>query len=124
MVRQVADAQCYMGDWCRAAGGWLIGRFFGWLTFRMPANTKLAQTGDGLIATAATFVSDAPANHLIRSIERFVDLPGLGDSTRRRRLDVFSIRIKRRRQVLGWDLPIMEANRPTRGPIEPLPSAQ
>ncbi|QEE43173.1 sodium:proton antiporter (plasmid) [Rhizobium sp. WL3] len=38
-------------------GGWLIGRLFGWLTFHMPADTKLAQTGDGLIAIAATFVS-------------------------------------------------------------------
>jgi len=39
------------------AGGWLIGRAFGWVTFRIPAETKLAQTGDGLIALAATFVS-------------------------------------------------------------------
>jgi NhaP-type Na+/H+ or K+/H+ antiporter len=38
-------------------GGWLIGRIFGWLTFLIPADTKLAQTGDGLIAIAATFVS-------------------------------------------------------------------
>lgn len=38
-------------------GGWLIGRAFGWLTFHVPAETKLAQTGDGLIAIAATFVS-------------------------------------------------------------------
>lgn len=38
-------------------GGWLVGRIFGWLTFRVPADTKLAQTGDGLIAIAATFVS-------------------------------------------------------------------
>ena len=37
--------------------GWLIGRLFGWLTFRVPAETKLAQTGDGLIAISATFVS-------------------------------------------------------------------
>lgn len=37
--------------------GWLIGRLFGWLTFRMPAETKLAATGDGLIAIAATLVS-------------------------------------------------------------------
>jgi NhaP-type Na+/H+ or K+/H+ antiporter len=36
--------------------GWLIGRLFGWLTFRMPGDT-LAKTGDGLIAIAATFVS-------------------------------------------------------------------
>ncbi len=38
-------------------GGWLIGRLFGWLTFHIPAETKLAQTGDGLIAIAATFIS-------------------------------------------------------------------
>ncbi|WP_407695228.1 cation:proton antiporter [Sphingobium herbicidovorans] len=39
------------------AGGWAIGWLFGWLTFHLPAETKLAQTGDGLIAVAATFVS-------------------------------------------------------------------
>jgi NhaP-type Na+/H+ or K+/H+ antiporter len=39
------------------AGGWAVGRLFGWLTFHIPAETKLAQTGDGLIAIAATFVS-------------------------------------------------------------------
>jgi NhaP-type Na+/H+ or K+/H+ antiporter len=38
-------------------GGWLVGRIFGWLTFRIPADTRLSQTGDGLIAIAATFVS-------------------------------------------------------------------
>jgi sodium/hydrogen antiporter len=38
-------------------GGWLVGRLFGWATFHIPAETKLAQTGDGLIALAATFVS-------------------------------------------------------------------
>jgi NhaP-type Na+/H+ or K+/H+ antiporter len=38
-------------------GGWLVGRAFGWLTFRVPAETKLARTGDGLIALAATLVS-------------------------------------------------------------------
>lgn len=38
-------------------GGWLIGRAFGWLTFHVPAETRLAKTGDGLIALAATFVS-------------------------------------------------------------------
>lgn len=40
-----------------AAAGYLIGRAFGWLTFRIPAETKLAQTGDGMIALAATLVS-------------------------------------------------------------------
>lgn len=37
--------------------GWLVGRIFGWLTFHVPAETKLAKTGDGLIALSATFVS-------------------------------------------------------------------
>ncbi|MFC3726147.1 cation:proton antiporter [Neoaquamicrobium sediminum] len=39
------------------AGGWIVGQVFGWLTFHVPANTKLAKTGDGLIAIAATFIS-------------------------------------------------------------------
>ncbi|MBZ9678688.1 cation:proton antiporter [Mesorhizobium sp. ES1-1] len=39
------------------AGGYLVGRAFGWLTFHVPARTKLAKTGDGLIAVSATFVS-------------------------------------------------------------------
>jgi NhaP-type Na+/H+ or K+/H+ antiporter len=38
-------------------GGWLIGRLFGWLTFHVPADTRLSKTGDGLIAISATFVS-------------------------------------------------------------------
>lgn len=38
-------------------GGYLIGRLFGWLTFHVPAKTKLVKTGDGLIAVSATFVS-------------------------------------------------------------------
>lgn len=38
-------------------GGWLVGRAFGWLTFHIPAETKLARTGDGLIAISATLVS-------------------------------------------------------------------
>ncbi|WP_211310873.1 cation:proton antiporter [Cereibacter johrii] len=37
--------------------GYLIGRLFGWITFRIPAETKLVKTGDGLIALSATFVS-------------------------------------------------------------------
>jgi NhaP-type Na+/H+ or K+/H+ antiporter len=37
--------------------GYLIGRAFGWITFHIPAETKLAQTGDGLVALSATFVS-------------------------------------------------------------------
>lgn len=39
------------------AAGWLIGWVFGWLTFRIPSESKLAQTGDGLIAISATFIS-------------------------------------------------------------------
>ena len=39
------------------AGGWLVGRAFGWVTFHVPADTRLAKTGDGLIAIAATFIS-------------------------------------------------------------------
>lgn len=38
-------------------GGWLVGRAFGWLTFHIPSDSKLASTGDGLIAIAATFIS-------------------------------------------------------------------
>jgi NhaP-type Na+/H+ or K+/H+ antiporter len=38
-------------------GGWLVGKAFGWLTFHVPAETRLAKTGDGLIALSATFVS-------------------------------------------------------------------
>ncbi|PVM88622.1 cation transporter [Caulobacter endophyticus] len=38
-------------------GGWLVGWAFGWLTFRIPSESKLAATGDGLIAIAATFLS-------------------------------------------------------------------
>ncbi len=38
-------------------GGWLVGRVFGWLTFHIPTESKLAKTGDGMIAIAATFVS-------------------------------------------------------------------
>jgi len=38
------------------ACGWLVGRVFGWATFKMPGDT-LAKTGDGLVAIAATFAS-------------------------------------------------------------------
>ncbi|MEN2785031.1 cation:proton antiporter [Sphingomonas qilianensis] len=37
--------------------GWGIGRLFGWITFHIPAESKLAQTGDGVIAIAATFIA-------------------------------------------------------------------
>lgn len=46
--------------WEIAAGvaiGWLVGRLFGWITFRIPAESKLAQTGDGVIAIAATLIA-------------------------------------------------------------------
>ncbi len=36
--------------------GWIVGRVFGWLTFKVPGDA-LAKTGDGLIAIAATFIS-------------------------------------------------------------------
>jgi NhaP-type Na+/H+ or K+/H+ antiporter len=36
--------------------GWIVGKVFGWATFKMPGDT-LAKTGDGLVAIAATFVS-------------------------------------------------------------------
>ena len=38
-------------------GGWLVGRAFGWLTFHVPAENRLAKTEDGLVALAATLVS-------------------------------------------------------------------
>ena len=38
-------------------GGYAIGWAFGWLTFHVPTEHRLAKTGDGLIALAATFVS-------------------------------------------------------------------
>jgi NhaP-type Na+/H+ or K+/H+ antiporter len=37
--------------------GWLVGRAFGWITFHIPADSKLAQTGDGVIAIAATLIT-------------------------------------------------------------------
>ncbi len=46
--------------WEIAAGigiGWLVGRLFGWITFQIPADSKLAQTGDGVIAIAATLIA-------------------------------------------------------------------
>ena len=54
-----ADWLTYNVLWEIIAGigcGWLVGRLFGWLTFKMPGDT-LAKTGDGLIAIAATFIS-------------------------------------------------------------------
>jgi NhaP-type Na+/H+ or K+/H+ antiporter len=46
--------------WETAAGatiGWVVGRAFGWITFHIPAESKLAQTGDGVIAIAATLIT-------------------------------------------------------------------
>lgn len=39
------------------ASGWLVGRLFGWLTFRASIRHQLSRTGDGLIALSATLVS-------------------------------------------------------------------
>lgn len=38
---------------------WLVGAGFGWITFHLPAESKLAQTGDGVIAVAATLIAYA-----------------------------------------------------------------
>lgn len=63
----VPAGQPWLGEWLTyrllweiaggIAGGWVVGRIFGWLTFHVPGETKLARTGDGLIALSATFVS-------------------------------------------------------------------
>lgn len=50
----------YRVAWEVGAGvvvGWAVGKVFGWLTFHVPAETKLAQTGDGLIALSATLIA-------------------------------------------------------------------
>lgn len=62
-----ATGKPWLGDWLTfnvfweigmgVVGGWLVGRAFGWLTFHIPSDSKLAATGDGLIAIAATFLS-------------------------------------------------------------------
>lgn len=62
-----SSGEPWLGEWlwhsvlweigAGVAGGWLVGLFFGWLTFHVPAASQLAKTGDGLIAIAATFVS-------------------------------------------------------------------
>jgi len=64
-VHGVSTYANWFGDWAVTyvgwrivvgiGAGWAIGKFVGWLTFHVPAETKLAQTGDGLIAIAATF---------------------------------------------------------------------
>lgn len=67
LAASAATGEPWLGEWLgyRVAweigggvlGGWLVGRLFGWLTFHVPAKTKLAKTGDGLIALSATLVS-------------------------------------------------------------------
>jgi hypothetical protein len=44
----MANAQCPVGNFCRRSG---------WLTFHVPADTRLSKTGDGLVAISATFMS-------------------------------------------------------------------
>lgn len=61
------SGQAWFGEWLGdrvlwaivggCGAGWLIGKAFGWLTFHVPAESKLARTGDGLLALAATCVS-------------------------------------------------------------------
>ncbi|HEX8419412.1 MAG TPA: cation:proton antiporter [Sphingomonas sp.] len=67
ILAATAGAEPWFGEWLGyrvfweigigVGAGWVIGRTFGWLTFHVPAETKLVATGDGLIAIAATFVS-------------------------------------------------------------------
>ncbi|WP_375421541.1 cation:proton antiporter [uncultured Sphingomonas sp.] len=67
ILAATAGTEPWFGEWLGyrvfweigigVAAGWAIGRTFGWLTFHVPAETKLVATGDGLIAIAATFVS-------------------------------------------------------------------
>lgn len=43
--------------WKLGAGlvmGWIVGRFLGWLTFRLPNRAKLSRTGDGFVALGIT----------------------------------------------------------------------
>jgi len=43
--------------WKLTAGvaiGWLVGRFLGWLIFRLPNRAKLSRTGDGFVALGVT----------------------------------------------------------------------
>jgi NhaP-type Na+/H+ or K+/H+ antiporter len=62
-----ATGEAWAGQWilhsviweiaAAVAIGWGIGRLFGRITFHIPAESKLAQTGDGVIAIAATFIA-------------------------------------------------------------------
>lgn len=56
MVRSLATLNVLWETIVGLGCGWLVGRVFGWATFKMPGDT-LAKTGDGLVAIAATFVS-------------------------------------------------------------------
>jgi NhaP-type Na+/H+ or K+/H+ antiporter len=39
------------------AGGWTVGRFLGWLVFRVPNRAGLSRTGDGFVALGVTFLA-------------------------------------------------------------------
>ncbi len=62
-----ATGEAWLGQWvlhnvlweivAGVAIGWLIGLLFGWITFHIPADSKLAQTGDGVIAISAALIT-------------------------------------------------------------------
>jgi NhaP-type Na+/H+ or K+/H+ antiporter len=57
---ELVDWVLYDVLWRIAAGvavGWLVGRFLGWLTFRLPRRTRLSTTGDGFVALGITFIA-------------------------------------------------------------------
>jgi len=53
-------------------GGWLVGRAFGWLTFHVPAENRLAKTEDGLVAGAT---------HEIAEVDQSLPRPHFGLET-------------------------------------------
>jgi NhaP-type Na+/H+ or K+/H+ antiporter len=67
LALQASTAEPWLATWfahsvvweiaASIAAGWAIGRGFGWLTFHVPAESRLAQTGDGLIAISATLIA-------------------------------------------------------------------
>jgi NhaP-type Na+/H+ or K+/H+ antiporter len=67
LAAAAATGENWVGPWlwhsvawevaAAVAIGWMTGRAFGWITFHIPAESKLAQTGDGVIAIAATFIA-------------------------------------------------------------------